>query len=151
MSNEFKLVLCDAAVLPAQVSWGVRWDADTSGPRALMLAVLQEAVRSIEEGRRQRRFRAHRLAAEAGAWVRSDRADWPFSFLNICEVLGFDADALRARLLSGQTDAAPRGRVRWRSPIRRRTRLWPCRAPGTRLVTRVPSADDLEERSRDAS
>ena len=88
------------AVLPAQVSEGVRWDADTSGPRALMLAVLEDAVRCIENGRRQRRFGMRRLATEAEAWVRCDRADWPFSFLNVCEALGIDVDAMRRRLCS---------------------------------------------------
>jgi hypothetical protein len=95
------------AVLPAQVSGGVRWDADTSGPRALMLAVLEDAIRCIENGRWQRRFGARRLAAEAEAWVRCDRADWPFSFLNVCEVLGIDVDAVRSRLLTRHTH------VRW--------------------------------------
>jgi hypothetical protein len=100
MTQDFELVPCGpGAVLPAQVSDGVRWDADTSGARALMLAVLEDAVRCIENGRWQRRFRARRLAAEAGAWVRCDRADWPFSFRNVCEALGIDADAMRRRLL----------------------------------------------------
>ena len=101
MTHDFELVPCGpGAVLPAHVSDGVRWDADTSGARALMLAVLEDAVRCIENGRWQRRFRARRLAAEAEAWVRCDRADWPFSFCNICEALGIDADAMRRRLLS---------------------------------------------------
>ncbi len=100
MTSEFELMPCEPeAVLPPQVSGGVRWDADTSGPRALMLAVLEDAVRCIEKGRWQRRFGARRLAAEAEAWVRCNRADWPFSFANICEVLGFDVDAIRSRLL----------------------------------------------------
>lgn len=93
MTHDFELVPCGpGAVLPAHVS-------DTSGARALMLAVLEDAVRCIENGRWQRRFRARRLAAEAGAWVRCDRADWPFSFRNVCEALGIDADAMRRRLL----------------------------------------------------
>jgi hypothetical protein len=100
MTRDFELMPCGpGAVLPAQVSEGVRWDADTSGPRALMLAVLEDAVRCIENGRLQRRFGARRLAAEAEAWVRCDRADWPFSFLNVCEALGIDVDAMRRRLL----------------------------------------------------
>jgi len=100
MTSEFELMPCEPeAVLPPQVSGGVRWDADTSGPRALMLAVLEDAVRCIEKGRWQRRFGARRLAAEAEAWVRCNRADWPFSFANICEGLGFDVDAIRSRLL----------------------------------------------------
>jgi hypothetical protein len=115
MTGDFQLMPCGPeALLPAQVSEGVRWDADTSGPRALMLAVLEEAVRCIAAGRGQRRFRARRLAAEAEAWVRCDRVDWPFSFLNICELLGFDADAMRARLLTRH----PSSRTRVRSPKR---------------------------------
>jgi len=100
MTNDFEMMSCvPDAVFPAQMSGGVRWDADTSGPRALMLAVLEDAVLCIERGRWQRRFGARRLAAEAEAWVRSDRADWPFSFLNVCEALGIDVDAMRRRLL----------------------------------------------------
>ena len=109
MTSEFERMPCEPeAVLPAQVSGGARWDADMSGPRALMLAVLEDAVRCIEEGRWQRRFRTRRLAAEAQAWVWCDRADWPFSFVNICEVLGFDVDAMRAHLLTSPRDAAHR-------------------------------------------
>ncbi len=100
MTSDFELMPCGPdAVLPAQLSRGVRWDADTSGPRALMLAVLEDAVRCIESGRRHRRVGARRLAAEAEVWVRSDRADWPFSFLNVCEALAIDVDAMRRRLL----------------------------------------------------
>ncbi len=84
MTSEFELRPCEPeAVLPAQMSGGARWDADMSGPSALMLAVLEDAVRCIEEGRWQRRLRTRRLAAEAQAWVWCDRADWPFSFVNI--------------------------------------------------------------------
>jgi len=80
MTSDFELMPCGPdAVLPAQVAGGVCWDADTSGARALMLAVLEDAVLCIERGRWQRRFGARRLAAEAEAWVRCDRADWPFS------------------------------------------------------------------------
>jgi hypothetical protein len=101
-----------AAVLPAQMLGGVRWDADTSGPRALMLAVLKDALRCIEQGRR-RSFHARRLAAEAEAWVRSDDRTHLFSFANIIDVLGIDADAVRARLLRVSRTTSPevRGRV----------------------------------------
>jgi hypothetical protein len=99
-----------------------------------MLAVLEDAVRCIEEGRWRQRFHTRRLAAEAEAWVRCDRREWPFSFVNICEVLGFDVDAVRARLLTSTRGVAHRRRarvrvrVRVRSPIRNRaTTLLPQR------------------------
>jgi hypothetical protein len=80
------------------------------GARALMLAVLEDAVQCIQEGHHGRRFHARRLAAEAEAWVRSDHTSWPFSFVNICEVLGFDAGAVRGRLLRNHGDASDRYR-----------------------------------------
>jgi hypothetical protein len=96
MTSEIEMACEPMVVLPAQMSRGMRWDGDTSGPRALMLAVLEDAVRCIERGRRRGHFHARRLAVEANAWMRSDQRGWPFSFVNICEVLGFDADAVRA-------------------------------------------------------
>jgi len=101
MTSDFEMAPCEpSAVLQTQMSEGARWNADTSGPRALMLAVLEDAVRCIEEGRWRSHFRARRLAAEAEAWMRCERREWPFSFVNICEVLGFDVDAMRAHLLT---------------------------------------------------
>jgi hypothetical protein len=123
MIDDFNTIPCEpSAVLPAQISGGVRWDGDTSGPRALMLAVLEDAVRCIEEGRRRRLFCARRLAAEAEAWVRCEQRDWPFSFVNICEALGFDPDAVRGRLLTSARDAAHRSRTRVRLRVRSRIR-----------------------------
>ena len=36
---------------------------------------------------------------EALAWFADDAQDWPFAFLPVCEVLGLDAEAVRARVL----------------------------------------------------
>ena len=121
MIGEFDTMSEDSSgILPAQTSVGARCDGDTSGPRALMLAVLQDALQCIEEGRRRRTFSARRLAADAEAWVRSDRQDWPFSFVNVCEVLGFDVHALRKRLSTTRAAASGARRVRLRAPIRMR-------------------------------
>jgi hypothetical protein len=121
MIGTFEATFCDTSgILPAQLSVGVRWNSDTSGPRALMLAVLEDAVQCIEKGRRRRTFRVRRLAVDAEAWVRCKRLDWPFSFINICQVLGFDADALRKHLLTTRNDASAARRVRVRAPIRTR-------------------------------
>ena len=112
---------CDTSgILPAQMATGARWNGDTSGPRALMLAVLEDAVCCIAEGRRRRSFHARRLAAEAEAWVRCNRRDWPFSFVNICDVLGFDPDAFRERLLTTENDASGARPVRVPAPTRMR-------------------------------
>ena len=119
MIGEFDTTPCDTSgILPAQMSVGARWNGDTSGPRALMLAVLEDAVQCIERGRRCRRFHTRRLAAEAEDWMRSDRRDWPFSFVYVCEVLGFEPDALRNRVLAMRNLASEERRERVRAPIR---------------------------------
>ena len=108
MTSEVEMAVCEPpAVLPAQISEGARRDADTSGPRALMLAVLEDAVRCIEQGRRRRHFHARRLATEADTWVCCGRRGWPFSFVNICDTLGFDIASLR-KALARRVEAARR-------------------------------------------
>ena len=69
------------------------------GERALMRAVLEEAIQCLaaETGPTGKR---PRLAAEARAWVADDDRQWPFSFANLCDALGFNCETLRARLLA---------------------------------------------------
>src|SRR5262249_45738358 len=121
MIVEFETTSSDSSgILPAQASVGARWDGDTSGPRALMLAVLEDAVQCIEHGRRRRTFSARRLAADAEAGVRSDSRDWAFSFATVGEVSGFEAAAVRRRLLVARATGSAARRVRLRAPIRMR-------------------------------
>ena len=70
-----------------------------SGERALMCAVLEDAVHCLngEIGTARRRSR---LALDARAWFEEHNAEWPFSFENICQALEFDAERLRTRLLA---------------------------------------------------
>jgi hypothetical protein len=106
MSNDFDMALFEPeVVLPAQMSWGARGEDNRSGVRALMLAILEDAMLCLARGRRRRHPRTRRLAAETETWMRSEGREWLFSFASICDVLGFDADALRASLLP--TNVAP--------------------------------------------
>jgi len=100
MNNDDMALFGPDVVLPAQIFWGARCDGTTSGVRALMIAIVEDATLCIKRGGRRRHWRTRRLAAEAEAWVRSDSREWLFSFASICDVLGFDPDALRVRLLS---------------------------------------------------
>jgi hypothetical protein len=112
MSNVIEMTLFEPeVVLPAQLSWGARCDGNTSGARALMLAVLEDAMLCIERGRRRRHPLTRRLAAEAETWMRSDSREWLFSFASICDVLGIDADALRVRILTDVAPSADGGRA----------------------------------------
>jgi hypothetical protein len=112
MGDELEMpLLAPDVVLPAQHGWGARCAGDTSGAHALMLAILADAMLCIERGRRRRHHCTRQLAAEAETWMRSDCRGWLFSFASICDVLGIDADALRARL-SPTTVAHPAHRGR---------------------------------------
>jgi hypothetical protein len=85
-------------LLPAQLAWGCRQDSHASGPRALMLALLEDAIRCLLTPRRSRH-----VAREAEAWIRADDPLWPMSFLNVCEALGLAPAKLRAALLAKAT------------------------------------------------
>jgi hypothetical protein len=85
------------------------------GTKALMLAVLEEGIRNYcgPQGR---------VRQEAEAWVRSNQRS-AFSFTVICEMLGFEPEAVRGALPRLQRHSKqPMRRVR---PNARRTR-----APG---------------------
>lgn len=70
-----------------------------AGERALMRAVLEDALRCVAGDVGPARDRAER-AAEARAWVAAVDAHWPFSFENICDGLGLCAERLRTRVLA---------------------------------------------------
>ncbi len=93
-----------------------RDDGDT-GIKRLMLALLSDAIREILDTRtrwsRQRKqqrpasrttlrrslcFRriTRRRRTEALAWVLDNCGDGVFSFVNVCDTLGIDSEALRA-------------------------------------------------------
>ena len=65
--------------------------------RALMHAVLDDAIGCLAGDVGQRRERGT-LAAEARQWIDDPDRRWPYSFENVCDALGLDADYMRARL-----------------------------------------------------
>src|SRR5262245_65104485 len=70
------------------------------GERRLLLAVLEDGIRTLLKHAGATRGRAATLQREALGWLLStDRLD-VFAFETICETLGIDADRLRARVLA---------------------------------------------------
>lgn len=65
--------------------------------RKLMVAILADAMECFRKNLAARTSRRRRLFLEAEKWILSEDHDWVFSFRNICDVLGFDAQALRAQ------------------------------------------------------
>jgi hypothetical protein len=78
-----------------------------SGERRLLLAVLEDGIRTLLKYARASHGRAFNLRREALAWLTSqDRGD-VFAFESICEALGIDSDRLRLRVLAeARTDSS---------------------------------------------
>lgn len=71
--------------------------------KRLMLAVLQTVVDDYQDSSQWRlagdaSVADQRAARDAAAYVASADRSWPFSFENICEAIGVDADRLRRGL-----------------------------------------------------
>jgi hypothetical protein len=67
--------------------------------RLLMLAVLEDAILCLQRFHRPANRRESEIYRNAEAWFCDDDFDWPYSFVNICQYLGFDTDYLRHGLL----------------------------------------------------
>jgi hypothetical protein len=63
-----------------------------------MLAVLEDGIATFQRTVRATTRAARREFDEVRAWLASDDTAWPYAFLNICHVLGFDPDYLRSGL-----------------------------------------------------
>ena len=88
------------------------------GERRLMLAVLEDAIRSLLLAKRSRITR--KRAMSELEWLQSTDVSEPFAFESICDVLGIDSGYLRQRLMSGAFVPARGGPVRGpRTAIRR--------------------------------
>jgi hypothetical protein len=137
--SEFLLV--PEQFLPTQLELP-RSDSLICGEKALLLAVLEDAVRCLDHRSRS----PGPLAREAEAWIRANDQRWPFSFVNVCAHLGIDADRLRTVLLSRVAARRAGGAA---AKYRLHLRLKPRRA---RLrVLAEPRAVQMEELPRRAA
>ena len=70
-----------------------------SGERALLCAVLGDAVRCLTRTIGGREEDQVRLAIQARRWIMKRGEDWPYSFDNVCVALGLHPRLVRRRLL----------------------------------------------------
>ncbi|MFN8643420.1 MAG: hypothetical protein U0802_17815 [Candidatus Binatia bacterium] len=99
-------VLVPEPALPSQ--FGDIWHRSRaiSPERALALAVLWEAVFDLQKFRFATRRRQQRLYWEAYEWVASSDRRWPYSFVNLCELLALNPVAVRQQLLGAMAPLA---------------------------------------------
>lgn len=78
------------------------------GIRRLLLAVLEEGIRTLRANARRSGARALRLRREALRWLLGRQPEGVFSFANICDALDLDARRLRGRILETIDPASAR-------------------------------------------
>jgi hypothetical protein len=96
-----------AAVLPEQFYSPAASAVSGRGEVALMRAVLEDAIDCFQKLLGKTDRRSQRLVREAEEWIFSEDLRWPFSFLNICNVLGIDPDYVRRGLKRWQQHRFP--------------------------------------------
>lgn len=103
-----QITIADDFVLPIQFAPGKA----ESWLQRLCLATLEDAIHLLTHdgscyssyGQVNRERLRERLAREAYDWIACEEAREPFSFENVCEVLGMCPELLRKRLLTQPTD-----------------------------------------------
>ncbi len=89
----------DAATEMPQEQAEAERAASAQGTRALMFAVLEEAIVCLRRGASHPNAAIRFQAAQAIRWVQSSDEKWVFSFENVCQALNLEADRLRIALL----------------------------------------------------
>ncbi len=110
MADRFVNLFEPDTLLPAQFFAAFSRESAVVRERKLMLAVLQDAVECYQKYALARDPRGRQLFDDATEWIDSTERDWPFSYENICDVLGLNSEYIR------------RGLSRWRQqrgPVRR--------------------------------
>ena len=92
-------------LMPSQFFDRVRRRTEHEGERRLMIAVLEDAVSVYRKQAAVREGRNREIFLEAEEWIEDQDRSWLFSFQNICDVLGLDADYLRRGLRALKTQA----------------------------------------------
>lgn len=98
-------------MLPSQYFDRVARRAEYDGERRLMIAVLEDAVDVYRKLAGARDVRRQQLFRDAEEWIESADRTWIFSFHNICDVLGIEAEYLRRGLHAIKEQALARGQV----------------------------------------
>jgi hypothetical protein len=80
--------------------YSMRTHSVLDGERALMFAVLVDALDTYVKTRNAKGHRKRAEFNEVDNWIRSRTTGSPFAFENICESLGFNPNAIRFSLKS---------------------------------------------------
>jgi hypothetical protein len=104
--------LAAATVLPEQ--FGPQGPRALYGERALMWAVFTDGIECYWRNAHPTSMQQRIDFAEAERWLWGTDWDWPFSFVNLCGVFGFDPARVRQELESWRERRSPLRRQRFR-------------------------------------
>jgi hypothetical protein len=105
--------LAPESILPAQLGDRPFGGARIQPEKRLQSAVLADAVLTFQKWAGVERPRARRPFAEVETWFASDDADGPFTFITICDSLGFDPAYIRRGLRQWRTHVEASAEGTW--------------------------------------
>jgi hypothetical protein len=88
--------------------------------RALIAAILEDAVHEYRKYSRSRDLKGKERFREAEEWIMDKGNDWIFSFDNVCELLGLDPDYIRRGLRATKPKYAEAAKHEHRHAVSRR-------------------------------
>lgn len=106
-------------ILADQYFGELRRKAHLDPEKALMLAVLEDAITCFQSHLLAKDRKGQAIFQEAEEWIWERDGDWPFSFESICEALDLNPEYLRKGLLcwkEKQLGAKPKAKVYPMSP-----------------------------------
>ncbi len=98
-SERFSSLFQPDTVMPAQYMETFRRLTHLEPEKRLMLAVLEDGVACFQKYATARDGRGKRIFLETESWINEEPSERLFSFVSVCETLGFDADYLRRGLM----------------------------------------------------
>jgi hypothetical protein len=86
-------------LLPVQYFAALKRKKYSCGEHRLLIAIMQDAIECFQKHVHARDSKRRQLYMDAEHWVTDQSDDGPFSFDNVCELLGMNPDYLRVGLL----------------------------------------------------
>jgi hypothetical protein len=93
--DDLPTIFGGVGILPVQFGESRRRKLPSEGERKLLFAVLEDAIRTYLRHRDVPTAHNNEDFLEVAEWLSVDDDTSPFTFLNVCEALGIDADCLR--------------------------------------------------------
>jgi hypothetical protein len=85
-------------LLPSQFFAAMRKRVPKEAEYRLVLAVLQDAIECYQKHLAAEDPKARELFEDAESWIASDDRSWPYSFVNICDLLNISPAYVREGL-----------------------------------------------------